>query len=472
MEPTIKPTKKQYLAWEKLLDDSTKYVVFGGGAGGGKSWMGCEWILSNCFNYPGSKWFIGREELKRLMSSSYITWNKVCKHHNYPSSDWKYNGQYNYIEFKNGSRVDLLDLKYLPSDPMYERFGSLEYTGGWIEEAGEVDFEAFDVLKSRINRHMNDEYGTGKILLTCNPNKGWLYSVVYRPHRAGKLDPSYAFIQSLYKDNPHTAESYEASLKDIKSEATKQRLMFGNWEYDDDPGKLIDYDAIRDMFTNKTGTGTKCLTIDVARYGRDLAVIMYWEGMQVKNIYTFDRTSIDFLIEQSKSICDANNIPRSSVIADEDGVGGGFVDMFRCKGFVGNRAAVQTELAKTTKEKNNFANLRTQCYYMLADKINRRKIGIDSQAYEEKISRELEQIKEKNIDKDTKLQIVPKEQIKEAIGHSPDFADSLMMRMWFELPGHSLSSPYKKTFKIEYDEYGTPMMRKRDESLRTFNLPL
>ena len=34
---------------------------------------------------------------------------------------------------------------------------------------------------------------------------------------------------------------------------------------------------------------------------------------------------------------------------------------------------------------------------------------------------------------DGKLKIVSKEEIKEQLGRSPDFADTLMMRMWFEL---------------------------------------
>lgn len=50
----------------------------------------------------------------------------------------------------------------------------------------------------------------------------------------------------------------------------------------------------------------------------------------------------------------------------------------------------------------------------------------------DRITGELEQIKQKDIDKDGPVTIIPKEQIKQAIGRSPDEADNLMMRMWFE----------------------------------------
>jgi len=46
---------------------------------------------------------------------------------------------------------------------------------------------------------------------------------------------------------------------------------------------------------------------------------------------------------------------------------------------------------------------------------------------------EFEQIKYRNIDKDGKIEIEPKELIKEKIGRSPDDWDSIMMRYYFEL---------------------------------------
>lgn len=46
---------------------------------------------------------------------------------------------------------------------------------------------------------------------------------------------------------------------------------------------------------------------------------------------------------------------------------------------------------------------------------------------------ELDIVVQVDIDKDSKIRIISKEDVKDKIGRSPDFADSLMMRAYFEL---------------------------------------
>lgn len=436
MTPTIRPTKKQKLAWDKLLDNVTKYPVFGGGAGGGKSWLGCEWLTTNCYIYPESKWFIGRNELKRLMASSYITFTKVCKYHKIPDDDWSLNGQYNYIEWFNGSRIDLIDVAYQPRDPLYERFGSTEYTGGWLEEASEIPHMAFDVLKSRIGRQKNADFGLlAKIFITCNPKKNWLYKYVYKPWKANELLPEWAFIQSLYQDNPYTAETYGEQLAEIRDKATKQRLMFGNWEYDDDQATLITYDAIIDLFTNNVEESNELyLTADIARYGRDKTVIGVWKGFSLEYIKILEKVGIDVTTEKIKEILYKRMIPYSHVVIDDDGVGGGVTDGLRgVKPFINNSKPFDN---LETHKKENYQNLKTQCYYKLVDYINNHKIAIKAELSEkqkEDIIEELEWIKAKDTDKDNTLRIIGKDEIKENIGRSPDLADMMMMRMYLEV---------------------------------------
>lgn len=449
MKLTIKPTPKQHLVYQALSNPEITDVFFGGGAGGGKTWVICESRLINAIRFPGYRSYIAREELKRLMQSTFVTWSKVCQYHKVPEGTWKLNGQYNFIEFTNGSRIDLLDAKFLPADPLYERFGSLEYTDGAIEEAGEIHPLFRDVMKSRIGRHMNDVFKLHpSTLITGNPKKNWSYTEFYKPYSTGELPKNKVFIQALYNDNEYTAESYGNQLSQLSDIKLKQRLMMGNWEYDDDPDALMKFDSINDIFTNTIEESSeKYMTIDVARFGVDKAVIKIWKGLEVIKIKTFDKCGIDILEIEARTLADEYKIPFSHIIADEDGVGGGLIDNMKgIKGFVGN--SVPLEVAN---KKENFKNLRSQCYYKLADVINHHKLKVNcDQSTRELITQELEQIKGEAIDTDQKLRVISKDKIKEIIGRSPDYADTLMMRMWFEIKRVPLNNPFtgnqKKAF--------------------------
>ena len=100
--------------------------------------MACEWLLTCAYMFPNSRWFIARQELTRLKKSTFVTFKKVCRYHNIPDEDWRLDGQNNIIVFTNGSTIDLIDVAFKPTDPDYERFGSLEYTGGFGEEVHNV----------------------------------------------------------------------------------------------------------------------------------------------------------------------------------------------------------------------------------------------------------------------------------------------------------------------------------------------
>jgi hypothetical protein len=111
-------------------------------------------------------------------------------------------------------------------------------------------------------------------------------------------------------------------------------------------------------------------------------------------------------------------------------------------GFMGNRspliASDKTKVSVVNQGSNflkpNYKNLRSQCYFLLADAVNNRRMCLSANISEEiryKIIQELMQIKRVDTGTDAPLQIIPKEDIKEQIGRSPDYADALMMRMYF-----------------------------------------
>jgi len=436
----FKPSHTQYLALQLLLGCViSRFILLGGGAGGGKSWLICEWLLYMCYVYPGTKWFIARNELKRLMATTYITFQKVCTFHNIPDSDWKLNGQYNYIQFKNGSRIDLLDVKFKPSDPLYEDLGSTEYTGGAIEEAGEVHELVFEVLKTRIGRHMNTFYGiVAKILLTCNPKQNWLKERFYDPWIKGTLEKGFRFVQSLARDNPHNSEQYIDDLDNIKDPVMRARLAKGDWNYESDPYCIFDIDAIYSLCDNKymetAFTNVQpFLTVDPAAEGKDRTIITYWRGWSVKKIYSFEAKDKNQALPEAQdfieSLRDDFDVPKNRVIVEMDGLGVGLVQY-------GGYGGIRVGSGAVGEHKEVYSNLRAQLFFNMAAKVNDANIYVDPKAFtepwmKETLEKELKSIKKAHPDSDEKKKaIIKREEIIKDSGRSPDMVSSWLPRFY------------------------------------------
>lgn len=438
---------KQEHAVYFLKDKQTKELIYGGAAGGGKSALGVLWLIEQCQNYKGSRWLMGRSKLKALKETTLNTFFEQTALLGL-GNQFTYNAQSGIIYWNNGSEILLKDLYLYPSDPNFDSLGSLEITGAFIDECNQISYKAWQVVKSRI-RYKIKEFGIiPKMLGTCNPAKNWVYSQFYLKHKDNLLQSDKKFIQALPTDNPHLPQSYLDSLLSL-DENSKERLYYGNWEYDNDPAKLIDFEKIQNIFTNDfVENGDKFITADIARFGSDKMVIMVWSGLRVVEVFTLSKSSVTETANKIKELAKKHNVPNNNIIADEDGVGGGVVDILRCKGFVNN--------SKALPEKNvivQYQNLKTQCYYKLAETIqnNLLYISCNDNSILDEITKELEQVKRDKIDSDGKLQILSKEKVKGLIGRSPDYSDTLMMRMYFELkPAMSIRSSSTTSFKDAY----------------------
>jgi phage terminase large subunit len=428
----MKLTLKQTKALDLLEDKETREVLYGGSAGGGKSALGCYWILKNCLKYPGTRWMMGRSELKNLKKTTLNTFFEIAKLQGlHADRHYRFNQQDSTVKLFNGSEVLLADLFAYPSDPNFDSLGSLEITGAFIDECSQVTEKAKNIVKSRIRYKLNEYDLLGKMLMTCNPCKDWPYREFYKPMLSGEIEKGKVFIQALPTDNPHLPAVYIDNLKSLDVNS-RERLLYGNWEYDDDPSSLIQYDKITDCFTNSFVLhGDKHISVDVARFGSDSTVIGLWSGFRV-SLTRYKGLSVREVADKVSELARTHAVPVSRIIADEDGVGGGVVDILNCKGFVNNSRALPNPV---TFEDENFNNLKSQCYFKLAERINKGQLFIDCQDIEIKrlIIQELEQVKQHNMDKDGKRQVLPKDKVKEIIGRSPDFADTLMMREYFEL---------------------------------------
>lgn len=426
----MKLSIKQTIALDYLEDNTTKEVGYGGGAGGGKSILGCYWQLKNRLKYPDTRGLIGRASLKTLKETTLQSFFFVANAQGLKANvHYKFNAQSNQIIFPNKSIIFLKDLFLYPSDPNFDELGSLEITDAFIDETAQITKKAWDITKSRIRYRLEENNLIPKILWTSNPSKNWNYTDYFLLKEKGELPEHRKFVQSLVTDNPYISKHYIDNLQSLP-EIDKQRLLYGNWRYDNDPSKLIEYDNILNAFTNNfISEGKRYITADIARFGSDKAVIIVWNGFRAIRIVEFDKSSITLITDTIRNLCTEFYVPISQVIADEDGVGGGVVDILGCKGFVNGSKPI---------EENNiivqYQNLKSQCYFHLANKINANEIYIQAtESQKEFIRQELEQVKRHNIDKDGKLSVLPKEKIKELLGRSPDYADALMMRIYFEL---------------------------------------
>lgn len=421
----MKLTKKQTIALDRLEDNVTRQIVFGGGAGSAKSFLGCYWILKNSIRYPKSRWLIGRSVLKTLKDTTLNSFFDVCTHQGLKAGEhYSYNGQSNIITMFNGSTILLKDLEQYPSDPNFDELGSLEITGAFVDEVNQITEKAWNIVRSRI-RYKLDEFGLiPKMLGTCNPDKGFIYQNFYKPYKDGTLDKEKAFIQALVTDNPFISQYYIENLKSL-DRISKERLLYGNWEYNNNDLALIEYEAISDLYSNEGAKGGNMyITADIARYGADRSVIGIWNGFRCEQVIIKSKENTKQIADFIRGTATVKGIPMSRVIADEDGVGGGVIDMLGCKGFVNNSRAL----------KGNYQNLKSECYYMLAEKINKREMYVRCDIETKKsLSEELEYVWRHNADKDGKLAVMPKDKVKDKLGRSPDISDMLMMRMWFDL---------------------------------------
>jgi len=428
-------SQTQTEALDFLEDSETTEVQFGGGAGGGKSIVGNYWILKGAMKYPGSRWLIGRNTLKTLRETTLVSFFNVARmqglqnkvHYTYiaPST----------IRIYNGSEILLKDLAYYPADPEFDELGSLEITGAFIDEAQQVTLKAKNVVRSRI-RYMLDEFDLlPKSLYACNPGKNWTKQQFWLPWSKGELPTERKFVQSLVDDNEFISKHYKANLKAL-DQKTRERLLYGNWNYDDDPDALMTSEVIQNIFNNKTifGNGKRYITADIARFGKDKTVIRVWDGWYSMERHVLRKKSLVETADFIRQRAQAYSIPTMNILVDEDGVGGGVVDILRCKGFINNSRPLPLP------NNDNFDSLKSQCAFFFAQKARNGHIREDSNdELEELISEELSWLKQKPVDKEGKRSIISKEVVKEHIGRSPDDSDCLIMRAWFDLKPEAIS---------------------------------
>jgi hypothetical protein len=441
MEIDINLTKKQSQAWKLLMDDKTNIVLYGGSAGAGKSWLGCLWVTTLCLKYNGIRCLIGRTVLQQLKLTTLNTLFEVLQQMGLKSGEhYVYNGQSNVITFNNKSEIILKDLQFQPSDPNFDSLGGIEITACFIDEAAQISYLAYNILKSRIRFKLTEYNLEPKMLMTCNPGQVWLKKEFYIPYIQGTLDPTKAFIPALPLDNPHLPPSYIEMLRSLPP-SQRRRLLEGDWNYMEEDDSLFNFDHISSsVFKNvPLVEDKKYLSVDVARFGSDRSVVVVWTGLVALEVKVYTKLSTTELSTEITDIMRMYGIHPTNVIVDSDGVGGGVADQIRGTNFVNNSKALQEQ---------NFINLKSQCYVKLSELFKEGKISINimEPSVVDELTQELLAVKLKDIDKDNKVAVMSKDEMKKILGKSPDLSDAFMMRMYYEIKNLKSTGRYAIAF--------------------------
>jgi phage terminase large subunit len=421
----FKPLTRQSEALKFLsADSSVETILYGGAAGGGKTMLGCMWQILRRLKYPGTRSLIGRAKLDTLKKTTMNTFFQVANDIGLKAGeDFNYNQQSHIIKFSNGSEIILADLFLYPSDPNFQDLGGLELTDVFLDEATEISEKAYSVVCSRIRYKLNEFNLKPKILLTCNPSKGWIYNQFYLPYKNQNLPEHLAFVQALPGDNIHLPEAYVTSLSRLP-EADRKRLLEGDWEFDNSSDRLYLYDELMRCFREPMNIGEGYITADIARLGKDRTVLCVWKGLSCIDIVVLRQKRQDEVKAEIQRLMNQYSVRLSNVLADADGVGGGLVDSLRCREFMNGSKAVRG---------TQYMNLKADCYFRLGELIDKNEITFPIK-WQEDICKELELIRRVDPDKEGKLRVTSKDTISQRTGGiSPDIADAIMMRAYFEL---------------------------------------
>lgn len=202
-------------------------MLFGGAAGGGKSYVSAAILIMLHKFYPGSRSHIVRESLPTLKRTTIPTFFKLCPKRFIRS----YNQTDQIVTFQNGSQLTFFPENFF-QDKNLTRFDGLETNWFLLEEGQELQKKTFEKCKLRVGRHIipgMDDQPKPMILSTCNPSQNWTKDVFHTPAKEGRLPADFYYLQALMKDNTSLPKEYLEGLVNL-DEITRAVFVEGDWD--------------------------------------------------------------------------------------------------------------------------------------------------------------------------------------------------------------------------------------------------
>lgn len=264
---------------------------------------------------------------------------------------------------------------------------------------------------------------------------------------------SITFISGDIYDNKALLDVDPAYLGNLLSQDddTKASLLHGNWKTVLSDQDVYSYTAFLGLFNNVYDVDhtNRYITADIALKGSDKFIVGYWNGWELSDITIMDKSDGKEVIDAILNFAKLYNVPNTNICYDNDGVGG-FIDGF-IPGAIPflNGGSPMINPATPVKENHkkkpdNYFNLKTQCYYLSGDNVNKGKYKIseyvankmydDTMTVRQRFMFERKAIKRDKADMDGKLRIINKKEMKVKLnGQSPDLLDMFMMKERFNL---------------------------------------
>jgi len=215
------PSEKQKL----FLNDTHKYVAFGGARGGGKSWAVRVKCVLLALRYAGIKVAIVRKTLPELRRNHIDPLRQML-----PRTTYTYNDQRKEMSFRNGSVIMFC---YCDTDKDIARYQGAEFDIIFLEEATQFDERIFQMLLATL-RGVNAF--PKRMYITCNPGgpgHAWVKRLfVDRQFKPEENPDDYApLIQSLVTDNEAMMESSPDYIRQLDALPGKLKAAwrFGDW---------------------------------------------------------------------------------------------------------------------------------------------------------------------------------------------------------------------------------------------------
>ncbi|QLG46045.1 terminase large subunit domain-containing protein [Costertonia aggregata] len=291
-----------------------------------------------------------------------------------------------------------------------------------FDECGRASEEAWFALRSTLTA----TNAPAKLIGNFGGANNWVTKLAEK----SKNDPNYSFHKITAYDAVDAGilslDEVEQAKRDLPEQIFKSLYLA---EGGNDENRLIQDESLKKLLYNEVNTGIKYLTGDIARFGNDKTVLFVWSGLKIIDWLVIDKSTLTDVATQINLFRVKYNINLQNIILDENGVGGGVIDIVGCRGFVNNAKPI-----KVNGESKNFDSLKSQCYIKLSEMINANMLNVSlPHSIMKLLTEELEQVKLAAIPDLQRLKIMAKDAIKKIIGRSPDYSDALMMRMFFEL---------------------------------------